>query len=350
MRSLFGGSSSSDAEDSYSSASSEEEEESAEMLPLPSSSYPIKFIDPSTDLPSICSKPWPAAIDLINYLHPFVRGTGEKSDAENGKDENVKHEVSECNNHHQGKQSAEGDEGGEGYPPRRIFPQAQGESDKIARAEQRLRKILALARSREGEEEGEGGGKDEPLKVLELGGGVGVASIGVCNLFLNENRDNATAKSIDVTCTDLAVAEDLMGCTIDLNADLWRGVAMLRTGVLEWGAGGKTTEDIKRCIGNDGVNLIIATDCVYWASLHTPFLTAVRECLESCPADSICVITGVRRWKRDTKFYSRLTDGKEGLEGVCVKETVKKSEGGKRDISRVYIVWLKQQNQCRNGD
>lgn len=53
--------------------------------------------------------------------------------------------------------------------------------------------------------------------------------------------------------------------------------------------------------------LIIAADCVYYESLHVPLEQTLSNLLSSCSlSSSLCVMTSVRRWKRDNRFYSKL--------------------------------------------
>jgi len=89
--------------------------------------------------------------------------------------------------------------------------------------------------------------------------------------------------------------------------------------------------------------LILGSDCVYWEVLHESLERTLFHLLSLAPAGSLCLLAGMRRWKRDTAFYHNL--GKRtrtkhhSLSCVCIQESVQRVEG-KREIIRIYAVSL----------
>jgi Lysine methyltransferase len=110
--------------------------------------------------------------------------------------------------------------------------------------------------------------------------------------------------------------------------------------------------------------LIIGSDCVYWEVLHEPLRCCLSTLLHNAPVGSICLLAGMRRWKRDTAFYNTIgnrkiktkknsTSSNTGssnsnepnctkLECVCLYEHVvpKENNGNQREIMRIYAIYL----------
>jgi Lysine methyltransferase len=93
--------------------------------------------------------------------------------------------------------------------------------------------------------------------------------------------------------------------------------------------------------------LIIGSDCVYWESLHEPLRCCLFTLLSNAPVGSICLLAGMRRWKRDTSFYNSLNSIKNSntsskMECICLYEQVvpKQKEDDQREIMRIYAIYL----------
>ena len=74
-------------------------------------------------------------------------------------------------------------------------------------------------------------------------------------------------------------------------------------------------------------DVLLAADCVYWEALHAPLKSTLLSLLSNCPS-AVCLIAGVRRWKRDNAFYKSINKvrSKEGrLVCECVSETVQRT-------------------------
>ena len=192
------------------------------------------------------------------------------------------------------------------------------------------------------------------LNVLELGAGLGISTIGLLSL-LSKSKSKFKLKNVTAISTDLEEAIDGMKKCVEENKSLYNCDSHSHSHShshsclclpLMWG-GGEMGKEIAACCESivDKFNVVIASDCVYWAELHTPFLQCLKATLAASSPNAVAVITGVRRWKRDTKFYKRLTGGAEGLEGVMVRESINVvGKTSRREIKRVYVVWLKQKN------
>jgi len=187
----------------------------------------------------------------------------------------------------------------------------------------------------------------ETLQIIELGAGVGLTSIML-----------ATRLPCHVILTDLDDALPLLEQNIALNKEKYiisQDVVQARR--LSWG-----TDDWKCCLDAMNKNisslhedregtetrkriLLLASDCVYFQSLHAPLEHTIASILSAAPKGSICLIAGVRRWKRDNKFYSRIGKVSRSrtheLRCICLQETVTRADGGKREIMRVYAIqWV----------
>lgn len=106
--------------------------------------------------------------------------------------------------------------------------------------------------------------------------------------------------------------------------------------------------------------LIVGSDCVYWECLHQPLEECLLTLLLNAPMNSLCILAGMRRWKRDTTFYNQIGNKQKKkkntntdnvvtgyLDCVCILEQVTPSlniEGGQREIMRIYAIRLIRTN------
>jgi len=107
--------------------------------------------------------------------------------------------------------------------------------------------------------------------------------------------------------------------------------------------------------------LLLASDCVYFEHLYEPLEQTIANILSHVSPTSICLIAGVRGWKRDTAFFTQL--GKRTktrtheLSCICIHEQVLRSDttciptttsitnlsssSSKRYILRIYAIqWI----------
>ena len=91
----------------------------------------------------------------------------------------------------------------------------------------------------------------------------------------------------------------LLQTNVDLNS-----LKNCKVSPLSWG-----TSDVLNFPPNS-YDLILAADCVYWDTLHSPLKSTLLTLL-SLNANSVCLICGVRRWKSDNHFYRSLNDVKD---------------------------------------
>ena len=205
----------------------------------------------------------------------------------------------------------------------------QDETSSKKRAKEALRKLLQRSAL-------------SPLRVLELGAGVGLTGLQLATQF-----------HCQVVVTDLPVAIPLLERNIILNQSKFvGGTDSVKCQVLAWG----DQEDADRCVQEDDKApdnknpiLVLASDCVYWSDLHLPLEHTLARLLSKAPEGSLCLIAGGRRWKKDTKFYNKLGKATftatHRLVTTLLQETVMRNKDG-RNIMRVYSVeWLRRHDK-----
>jgi len=173
------------------------------------------------------------------------------------------------------------------------------------------------------------------LSVIELGAGVGLTGL-----------ELATQMQCKFLLTDLSSGLPLLRRNIELNRDrflLGRDAAHVQK--LEWNVEEDALEALKWCekqaLSADQPLLLLGSDCVYWEDLHAPLEQTLFCVLSKAPTGSICLLAGMRRWKRDNSFYQSL--GKRSrtdthtLQCICLQETVSRANG-EREVMRVYAV------------
>jgi len=189
------------------------------------------------------------------------------------------------------------------------------------------------------------------LHILELGAGVGLTGLKV-----------ATELKCNVALTDLPVAMSLLEQNIDLNRHQFRnGPDAVFAAPLPWGQNAFEDGTLQKVISklfHQSSNksaletdlstshkpiMILASDCVYYEELHEPLEETLAAILSTAHPDSICLIAGMRRWKRDNTFYKKLgrrTRTSLGtLDCTCIYEKVERVES--REILRVFCIrWI----------
>ena len=178
--------------------------------------------------------------------------------------------------------------------------------------------------------------KESDGPIIELGAGVGL-----CGLYV-------AAYGCDrVIITDLDVALPLIERNIDENKSVLRGDGSVRAYELKWGC----MEDIDTLFSQMTYSrtssgtppLVIAADCVYWESLFLPFHQTL--CALVLGFGCVVLISHVKRWKRDEKFFAmcrkrmKVEVVKETIE--YVKEENSRSDRRRRQISRIYKITCK---------
>jgi len=196
------------------------------------------------------------------------------------------------------------------------------------------------------------------MDVLELGAGVGLTGLKV-----------ATKLPINLLLTDVESALPQLKKNIALNKNnFYCGKCSANAHRLFWGrddwntlskqiSGEKSQNDSefesKTLDGNLNRSklkplLVLAADCVYWEELHLPLEETLAKILQSYePGHAVCLIAGMRRWKRDNHFYGtlgkRTRTSSHTLECVCINEQVARNVDEKREIMRIYLVrWVKR--------
>ena len=61
--------------------------------------------------------------------------------------------------------------------------------------------------------------------------------------------------------------------------------------------------------------LFLGSDLVYWECLYEPLEHALFHLLLKAPVGSLCLLAGMRRWKKDTAFYKSLGKKKQRSTG-----------------------------------
>jgi Lysine methyltransferase len=84
--------------------------------------------------------------------------------------------------------------------------------------------------------------------------------------------------------------------------------------------------------------LFLGSDLVYWECLYEPLEHALYHVLLQAPIGSLCLLAGMRRWKRDTAFYksmgkrtSRTSSCSWQLQCTCIQEEITTTTTSKVD-------------------
>ncbi len=170
--------------------------------------------------------------------------------------------------------------------------------------------------------------------IIELGAG-----IGLCGLYLS------ACGASHVVITDLKEALGIMEKNINLNLGCnsigGNTNRIVEAKELKWGC----KQDIENIFATLSCNvdvppLIIASDCVYWECLFTPFFDTLCILVEEY--NCTVLISHVKRWKKDEKFFA-MCRRKMNIdilkEDVCyVKEENSLSGKERRQVSRIYKI------------
>lgn len=179
------------------------------------------------------------------------------------------------------------------------------------------------------------------FSILELGAGVGYTGLKL-----------ATELPCTVQLTDLEEAMSLLTENIRLNSHQFHlGPSAVSCVPLIWGTPQESFISTLRHQQNLHKWLLLASDCVYYEELHLP-LEQTLAALLSNPSNTsnhhqLCLLAGMRRWKRDTTFYSKLgrrtRTATHTLQCTCLHELVERPSNttDHRSILRIYAVrWV----------
>ena len=186
--------------------------------------------------------------------------------------------------------------------------------------------------------------------ILELGAGLGLTGLKI-----------AMTLPCRVYLTDLDEATPLLKANTQLNyRNFVLGPSAVTCLPLPWGVLSTSISSILynnsftgeaantksyRDLSKSPPLLVLASDCVYYEELHLPLEETLVSILSE-NTQSICLLAGMRRWKRDNTFYSKLgrrtRTGTHSLECTCIHELVqRKYESSTRNIIRIYAVrWV----------
>jgi hypothetical protein len=207
-----------------------------------------------------------------------------------------------------------------------------------------------------------------PLHILELGAGIGLVGL-----------ELATQLNARVLLTELEEGLPLLQQNRLLNMErfylggqedavqvdrLYWGNAQDVKKALEWYNSSKATTTAAVTTGESysfsdqqqQPLLILASDCVYWEEFHKPLEEALAGLLSAVPSNSLCLLAGPRRWKRDNTFYQNLGKASKtkthSLQCTCLQETVRRNtttttctdgqeESSSREVMRIYAIqWV----------
>jgi hypothetical protein len=178
----------------------------------------------------------------------------------------------------------------------------------------------------------------DSISILELGAGVGFTGL-----------ELATQMPARVLLTDLAEGLPLLQSNTSRNSSRFVIPNAVSVQKLEWGI----EEDAIRALDYfkeyQTPLLALGADCVYWEELHEPLERALFHILSRAPQGSLCLLAGMRRRKRDNKFYQNLgkrtCTATHELRCTCMDETVER-HGAKREIMRIFAVeWVQRQDR-----
>jgi hypothetical protein len=148
--------------------------------------------------------------------------------------------------------------------------------------------------------------------ILELGAGIGLTGLEI-----------ATQLDTQVLLTELEEGLLLLNRNVELNKHRFfrRGIDAVQVQKFYWGDDEQCQQALEwyhQSIENSGHPkkyggsstipplLILGSDCVYFEELHKPLELALHGLLSQLPPHSLCLLAGVRRWKRDNAFYQSI--------------------------------------------
>jgi Lysine methyltransferase len=210
---------------------------------------------------------------------------------------------------------------------------------------------------------------DARIRILELGTGVGLTGIALAMQLPLPSR---------IVATDLESALPLLRANVARNTPLANcNTTTIHVQALEWGnpahiaaalaatrttccSNATTLDTSLHSDQNQPPLLILGADCVYWESLYQPLEITIATLLQNSPPDSMCLLAGMRRWKRDNHFYqsvlgksTRTPSGR--LECVQIDEQVHRVPKNmtaaeatdaadlERQVMRIYAVrWMQR--------
>ena len=183
------------------------------------------------------------------------------------------------------------------------------------------------------------------LPILELGAGIGLTGL-----------ELATQLPTRVLLTDLDQGLPLLQRNTASNRDRYRfGPDAVEVLELTWGK----KDDCDKALGwyrnlvptEQTPLIILGSDVVYWEHLHEPLERTLCWLLSSAPPGSVCILAGMRRWKRDNSFYvslgKRTRTSTHELRCVRLRETIER-KNGERQIMRAFCVqWVERQRKSK---
>ena len=95
--------------------------------------------------------------------------------------------------------------------------------------------------------------------------------------------------------------------------------------------------------------ILVGSDVVYWEELHEPLEHCLFHLLKGTPVGTFCILAGMRRWKRDSKFFQTLGKRTQTttheLSCTCLDEFVERRDDDRnndsaprRNICRIYAI------------
>lgn len=148
---------------------------------------------------------------------------------------------------------------------------------------------------------------------IELGAGVGLVGLFVAALGANK-----------VVLTDIEEAQANLEHNILINPSLKNNV---EAAVLSWGDERESLDCLRRL---PIPPYLLASDCVYWEHLFEPLRKTIQFFVD---AGSIVLMSHVRRWKKDTKFFN---DCSKTMSVRIVHEDIRRTD--RREIRRIYRI------------
>jgi len=169
------------------------------------------------------------------------------------------------------------------------------------------------------------------VNIIELGSGVGLCGIFLSLLFGTNHQHLST----HIVITDLPEALPGMVENIRLNNVETYSNVKLEALELCWG----NIDQFEFCISKfNSCPVVLAADCIYWTSLFIPFLKTVDA---FCKKGAIVLIAHVKRWKKDSIFFSMCK--KKGLSVEILSQKIEflpeeHTNITRKQISRLYRI------------
>ena len=149
---------------------------------------------------------------------------------------------------------------------------------------------------------------------IELGAGIGL--VGLFTAALGARK---------VIVTDIPEALESLQQNIHINSLL---ADKVEAEALTWG----NDSEALRCLRSlPCTPFILASDCVYWQHLFDPLRRTIQLFVD---AGSVVLMSHVKRWKKDTKFF---TDCSKTMKVQGLDEEISHFES-KREVHRIYRI------------